>query len=95
MAVIKSEEINRFLHLPVRIGIQDSEEEDKPPFIEKIINKAEVCPDGTHLRLYFNERNFLAVPLNAEVTESGYEWSAHDVRSGLTYIIRKGKLPNE
>ena len=92
MGAIKPEELDRFLHIPVRIGIQDLEGEERAPFIEQTIFKVGVCPDGTHLRIFFNERNFLAVPLHAEVAKSDNEWSACDIHSGLNYTIRKGNL---
>jgi hypothetical protein len=47
------------------------------------------CPDGTHIRYYFDDIYFLAVPLTSEVSQSENQWSAFDQESGLTYTVKK------
>lgn len=90
MELIKPEDLSRFLHKSVQVGIQDKQEKENAPFIEKEIEKLQYCPDATHIRIYFNEINFIAIPVDAEVSNSEYEWTACDSQSGLNYTIRMG-----
>lgn len=89
MELIKLEDLNRFLAVPVQVGIQDIQGEERAPLLQKTIKKLQICPDHTHLRIYFNDIKFLAVPLDATVTESANEWTACDPHSGLNYTIKK------
>ncbi|PLR76856.1 hypothetical protein CU633_13190 [Bacillus sp. V3-13] len=90
MKHINLEELTRFVSVPVSIGIQDDQGDEKAPFIRKTIQKLEVCPDETHLRMYFDNFYFLAVPLTADVIQTENEWSAFDQESGLYYLLKKG-----
>ncbi|WP_232284482.1 hypothetical protein [Bacillus timonensis] len=74
----------------VEVSILDEEGEDRAPFVKKEIVKTELCPDRTHLRIYFNRHQFFAVPLSAEVAISDDIWSAYDKQAGLTYVVKKG-----
>jgi hypothetical protein len=87
--LIKLEDLNRFLAVPVQVGIQDIKGEERAPFLQKSIKKLQICPDHTHIRIYFNDVKFLAVPLDAAVTESENEWIACDHHSGLNYTIKR------
>ena len=64
-------------------------EDQRAPFVQKTIKKLQFCPDHTHLRIYFDEVNFFAIPLDATVTESVNEWTACDQHSGLNYTIKR------
>lgn len=79
----------RFAGAEVEIAIQDREGGDQPPVVSKSIKKVQLCPDGTHLRFYFDDFYFLAVPFASQVTESAGLWSAADEESGLTYTFKK------
>ncbi len=89
MELINLENVKRFVEIPVEISIQDQEGGDQAPSVKKTIKKVEYCPDGTHIRFYFDNVYFLAVPLTSIVTESEEQWSALDQDSGLTYTIKK------
>ncbi len=89
MELIKPEDLNRFLSVPVQVGIEDIHGNERAPFLQKTIKKLQLCPDHTHLRIYFNEVKFLAVPLDAKVSETVNEWTACDDHSGLNYSIRR------
>ncbi|MCQ6274368.1 hypothetical protein JMM81_05165 [Bacillus sp. V3B] len=89
MELIKLEDLNRFLAVPVQVGIQDIQGEERAPFLQKTIKKLQICPDHTHLRIYFDDVKFFAIPLDAAITESANEWTAYDHHSGLNYIIKR------
>jgi hypothetical protein len=79
----------QFIGAPVEIQITDQEGGEQAPIVKKMVKKIQPCPDRTHLRFYFDERNFLAVPFSSHVSESDGQWSAIDSNSGLTYTIKK------
>ncbi|WP_253701185.1 hypothetical protein [Bacillus sp. FJAT-29814] len=79
----------RFSGASVEIAILDQEGGDQAPAVRKSIQKVQLCPDGTHIRLYFDHMYFLAVPLSSQVSESDRLWSAYDADSGLTYTVKK------
>ena len=89
MEPIRPEDLNRFLSEHIQAGIQDIQGEERAPFVQKTIKKLQFCPDHTHLRIYFDEVNFFAIPLDATVTESVNEWTACDHHSGLNYTIKR------
>jgi hypothetical protein len=86
---IKVEDVLRFVGVPVEIAIHDREGADQAPAVKKTIKKAQLCPDNTHIRFYFDDFYFLAVPLASDVSESETQWSASDPESGLTYTLKK------
>jgi hypothetical protein len=87
--LIKLEDVNRFVGVPVEIAIQDAEGGDQAPAVKKIVKKIQLCPDETHIRFYFDDFYFLAVPVSSQVRESEDQWSAFDSESGLTYTVKK------
>lgn len=89
MEHINLDNVKRFVTLPVEISIQDRDGGDQAPAVKKTIKKVQYCPDKTHIRFYFDDYYFLAVPLTSRVTESEEQWSALDRDSGLTYTIKK------
>lgn len=89
MEPIKLEELNPFIGTPVELIIHDQDGGDQAPAVKKIIKKVQFCPDGTHLRFYFDDFYFLAVPLSSSVSQSEDFWSAFDSESGLTYSVKK------
>lgn len=90
MGAINFEDVKeRFTGAKVEIAILDKEGGDQAPTVQKNIQKVQLCPDGTHIRLYFDHMYFLAVPLTSEVDVDNGNWSAHDSESGLTYTVKK------
>lgn len=89
MKPINIEELNRFIGTPVEISIYDSEASDQAPAVMKKIKKIQFCPDQTHIRFYFDDIYFLAVPLSSEISETETEWSAYTKDSGLQYKLKK------
>ncbi|MFL6517361.1 MAG: hypothetical protein ACJ8GL_04720 [Bacillus sp. (in: firmicutes)] len=89
MELIKLEEVNRFVGAPVEIAIQDSDGGDQAPAVKKRVKKVQLCPDGTHIRFYFDDFYFLAVPISCRVSQMDGQWSAFDSESGLTYTVKK------
>jgi hypothetical protein len=86
---IKLEDLKNFVGVPVEIVIQDGDGGDQAPTVKKTVKKVQYCPDKTHLRLYFDDFYFLAVPLKSRVNQSEGHWSAFDSESGLTYTVKK------
>ena len=82
--------LESFILGDVEVSILDEDGDDKAPFVKKKIIKTELCPDGTHLRIYFDRLQFFAVPLTAEAAISDDIWSAYDQQAGLTYVVKKG-----
>lgn len=89
MGHIKIEELQGFISVPVEVAITDEEGPDKAPFVPKKIKQVMLCPDQTHLKIYFDSVKFFAIPLTAQVTQTKAEWSAYDSISALRYTIRK------
>lgn len=89
MELIKLETVEQFVGVPLEIAIQDKDGGDQAPSVKKTVKKVQYCPDGTHIRFYFDDFYFLAVPLASRVNQSEDQWSASDIESGLTYTIRK------
>lgn len=87
--LINMEDLQPFLSHAVGVTIYDHTWDDQSPFVSKTIHKLEICPDRTHLRIYFDELRFFAVPQTATVSISGDEWSAYDEAASLHYVIRK------
>jgi hypothetical protein len=86
---IKLEQAISFAGSQVEIKILDRDGGDQAPAVKKLIKKVQLCPDGTHIRFYFDDFYFLAVPLESNVTALEAEWSAFDETSGLTYTFKK------
>ncbi|MDF9761930.1 MULTISPECIES: hypothetical protein [Peribacillus] len=89
MEPIKIEDIQPLVSEKASVAILDDGGQDKASFVTKTIVKVELCPDITHLRIYFDDINFFAVPLKSILTKSVNEWVAFDENSGLQYIIRR------
>jgi hypothetical protein len=87
---INIEDLKIFVNQTVELSIQDyAGEEQAAPFIKKSLVKVGLCPDETHVRIYFDDKNFFAIPRASQVTVSEKEWVAFDEASKLYYIIRK------
>ncbi|MEC5425509.1 hypothetical protein QGM71_18685 [Virgibacillus sp. C22-A2] len=88
METVKSEDLKRFISNPVQVCIHGREGEDMAPWVKRKINKVELCPDKTHLRIYFDKHFFFAVPLTSEVVQKETEWTAYDDKAKLHYAIK-------
>lgn len=83
------EDLQDFVSVPVEVAILDEHGGEKAPFVKKTIKRLGLCPDQTHLRIYFDDVYFLAVPLDSKVRKTNLEWSAIDAGGNLHYKIRK------
>jgi hypothetical protein len=88
MAIVKEEDLQKFIGSTVQVRIHGRENEDQAPWVNRKISKVAPCPDETHLRIYFDKYFFFAVPMNCSVVKDEQEWSAHDHIAGLYYVIR-------
>ncbi|KAA9022610.1 hypothetical protein [Niallia endozanthoxylica] len=89
MEHIKMEDLQPFISQKVMVAILDKDGEEQAPFVPKEIQKLELCPDHTHLRIYFDRRHFFAIPLTASVSLAENAWTAFDQQSQLYYVIKK------
>lgn len=89
MEPINLDELQRFVAVPVEIVIHDEQVHDQAPAVLKTVKKVQFCPDSTHIRFYFDDFYFLAIPLASDVSQSEEQWSAFDSNSGLHYTIKK------
>lgn len=89
MEHINNESLKSIISKPVEIAILDEESEEQPSFLKKIVNKIEMCPDKTHVRIYFDHVTFFAIPVISTITKFKNEWRAYDGISGLYYVIRE------
>lgn len=76
---------------PVELAIYEKEVRGIP-WMSQRIKKVKPCPDCTHLRLYFDDFHFLAVPFNSLVSFTNDTWTTFDADSRLYYGIRKERL---
>jgi hypothetical protein len=86
---INLDDVQRFVGVPLEVIIHDKEDRDQAPAVKKTVKKVQHCPDGTHIRFYFDDGFFLAVPLSCRVIQSEVQWSAFDSKSDLTYTVKK------
>lgn len=94
MVHISIEELEPFMSVPVRVAIQGEQGEEQAPWMDKTIKKARLCPHGTHVRLYFDDFYFFAIPVTTTVTKTESKWTAYDEQAGIYYIIKEGeRLP--
>ncbi|MFE8699560.1 hypothetical protein ACFYKX_02865 [Cytobacillus sp. FJAT-54145] len=94
MGIIEMESIDMdmledFVSSPVEVSIQDEQGNDKAAFLKKEVKKIQLCPDQTHVRIYFDQDKFLAVPRTSTVSMFDNQWTAFDMFSDLYYVIRK------
>jgi hypothetical protein len=83
------EALKSFVELPVDVAILDTHGGDLASFVRKTVKNVTLCPDQTHVRIYFDDFYFFAVPLQANVMHSETEWSALDPKTELCYVLRK------
>ena len=88
MPAVKMEDLKTFVKKPVQVSVYGGPEEDQAPWIPKQVYAVELCPDQTHLRIYFDYYYFLAVPLTSTVIRQENEWTAYDETCGLYYSIK-------
>ncbi|WP_211202337.1 hypothetical protein [Salicibibacter cibarius] len=74
--------------IPVWVCIRDEHNREGAPWVMKTMEQISFCPDHTHLRFYFQDGTFLAVPLASTVQQTGKEWCARDRETGLSYLIK-------
>lgn len=89
MEPINLDKVKRLVGVPLEVIIHDQEGRDQAPAVKKIVKKVQYCPDGTHIRFYFDDVYFLAVPTLCRVSQSEAQWSAFDSKSDLTYTLKK------
>lgn len=93
VASVENSDLKRFIGAPVKVCIHGEAGEDMAPWLDKKVKKLANCPDNTHLRIFFDDHYFFAVPLTSEVEQTETEWSAYDPEAGLHYVIKSEGKP--
>ena len=89
MSLINREDVEPFISENVGVSIYDETWTDQSPFRSQKVHKVELCPNDTHLRIYFDQKRFFAVPRTSKVMVTESSWTAVDEESGLHYVIKK------
>ncbi|MCT2535899.1 hypothetical protein NC661_08255 [Aquibacillus koreensis] len=85
--MIELQDLDTFKNAAVKVCIHGKQGEDQAPWQDKKVYKVELCPDQTHVRIYFDDHYFFAVPLHASVEQNENEWIAYDQDAKLYYAI--------
>jgi len=89
MPVPNIKQLQDYINQRIEISIYGGQEEEVPPFVQKEIRKIEHCPDGTHMRFYFDLHYFIAIPISSESTIAKDGFTAFDPIHQLNYSIKK------
>ncbi|MDL4841917.1 hypothetical protein [Aquibacillus rhizosphaerae] len=88
MQTVEMKSLEKLVDSSVQVCIYGKSSEDKAPWVDKRISKLSLCPDETHLRIYFDSHFFFAVPLTSSVEQKQNEWIAYDKEANLHYAIK-------
>jgi len=89
VALLTVEDLTPFITEDVGVTIYDETWTTQSPLREEKISHVTLCPNQTHLRIYFNEMNFFAIPREAKMTTTKNTWTAYDEQSRLHYVIER------
>lgn len=90
MQIDKFRALEQFIGETIDVHIFGEKDEDHPPAVTKSLKKLELCPDKTHLRLYFDDFYFIAVPVESNfVSALGHTVVIHDPTANLNYKIKR------
>ncbi|MDC3417863.1 hypothetical protein [Aquibacillus salsiterrae] len=89
MHEVNQRDLAELVNKRVQVCIQGEDGEDKAPWIDRKIHQLSLCPDKTHLRIYFDQHFFVAVPLTSSVKQDDHGWIAYDKTTRLYYAIKK------
>lgn len=90
MALLAIEDVKSLIRENVGVTIYDESWTAQSPLREEKIHHVSLCPNKSHLRIYFNERNFFAIPREAKVKTRDNKWIAYDEKSRLHFVIERG-----
>lgn len=88
MGLINIEDVEPFISKDVGVTIYDSTWADQSPLRTQKVHKVELCPNDTHVRIFFDEKRFFAVPRTSRVEVTNATWTATDEEAGLHYVIK-------
>lgn len=89
MDVLNIDDLKSFISEDVGVTIYDQTWTDQSPLRSETVHKVEVCPQNSHIRIYFNEKKFFAVPKTSKVKITASSWTAVDEASGLHYVVKR------
>jgi hypothetical protein len=91
MGIDKFRTLEELVNSPIEVHIFGEKDEDHPPAVKKSLKKLELCPDKTHLRIYFDDFYFIAVPVECNICSTQDDSVIiHDETTNLHYKIKKG-----
>lgn len=88
MITVHKKDLEPLVGKNVQVGIYGEESEDTAPLVYRKIDQLVLCPDQTHLRIYFDKHFFVAVPLTSTVEKNENKWIAYDEATRLHYSIQ-------
>lgn len=88
LRLINIEDVESFISKDVGVTIYDSTWTDQSPLKTQKVHKVELCPSETHVRIFFDEKRFFAIPRTSHVEKTNTTWTATDEESGLHYVIK-------
>ncbi|MFZ3576980.1 hypothetical protein [Virgibacillus sp. DJP39] len=88
METVNANSLEKYINAPVEVCIQGRASEDQAPWVKRKVSKVTLCPDETHLRIYFDKHFFFAVPLTSNVDQKEDKWTAYDESAKLYYSIK-------
>lgn len=89
MQTVEKKDLEVFMNQKVQVCIHGEEGEEMAPWVDRKIEQLTLCPDETHLRIYFDKHFFVAVPLTSSVEKDKHKWVAFDKKARLFYAIKK------
>src|SRR5690625_5913581 len=72
------DELQSFMSESVGVTIYDKSWADQTPFVSKKIEKAELCADCTHMRIYFEPVRFFDVTLTTAIASTDPDLTAYE-----------------
>jgi hypothetical protein len=91
VGLINIDDLKPFIYQDVGVSIYDETWTDQSPLRSKRVHKVELCPKNSHLRIYFDEKSFFAIPRTSKIEITESNWTAVDEASGLHYVIKSGR----
>ena len=89
LAAETREALDAFINQTVEFKIYDGADQVPPVPVQKLVYKIEYCPDKTHIRLFFDDFFFIAIPLASQFSIADGQIDAFDTENHLSYSIKK------
>ncbi|WP_128893987.1 hypothetical protein [Longirhabdus pacifica] len=81
--------LNAWKHKKISVQLLTGESTPSP-VVNIIVNDVAYCPDGTHIRVYFADKNFIGIPVSAKFTCYNHMIQAKDIDAEIMYLLKQG-----